>query len=116
MPFTQPPPWRGGGALSRRRASSGPGGGSGAGNNYRTPVSERLGPLSSGISTRKLPASSFDEIRKACDHYERKCAGGGSAARHLKDLANEVRTLVGTLEHEYMQAPQRTTRIASQVR
>lgn len=100
MPFTKQPPWSGGGGgggSTRRRASD---------NDFQPmPVLGRLGPLSSGISTRKLPASSFDEIRKACEHYERKCPSGGTAAaRHLRDLANEVRTLVDTLEQEHLQA------------
>lgn len=39
------------------------------------PVLGRIGPLSSGVSTRKLPAPTIEEIRRACDHYERKCSG-----------------------------------------
>lgn len=86
------------------------------------PVLGRLGPLSSGISARKLPSASLEEIRKACDHYERKCSGryhdNVAAARHLKDLADEVRTLLGPLEQELTQGgTQRpATRVASNVR
>lgn len=36
--------------------------------------------------------------------------------RHLKDLADEVRALLGPVEQEYNQATQRPTRAVSNVR
>jgi hypothetical protein len=44
------------------------------------PAFGRVGVLSSGLSTRTLPAASFEEVRRACDHYERKCAGYNNVA------------------------------------
>jgi len=123
MVYTQPP-WRGGGGGSARKGASPT---AAAATTAATscgsppmPVLGRVGPFSSGLSTRTLPAASFEEVRRACDHYERKCAGryhdNVAAARHLKDLADEVRALLGPLEQEYAEATQRPTRIVSNVR
>lgn len=111
MVYTQPP-WRSGGGATTTKASANDG--------QPMPVLGRVGPLSSGLSTRALPAASFVEVRRACDHYQQKCSGryhdNVAAARHLRELADEIRALIGPLEQEYEEATQRQARVASNVR
>jgi hypothetical protein len=118
MVYTQPP-WRGAGKGSSPTAGGAAVTAATNRDSPPMPVFGRVGPLSSGLSTRTLPAASFEEVRRACDHYERKCSGRYSdnvaAARHLKNLADEVRALLGPLEQSYMQATARPTRVVSNV-
>lgn len=62
----------------------------------------RVGPkgVSSGISFRKLPSPSLDEIKKVCEHYQIKCTGTykSLASRYLYQMANEIELLVDALK------------------
>ena len=47
-------------------------------------------PVGSGISTRKLPAPSLSDLRKICNHYERKAGGKyASDSRAARSLSND---------------------------
>lgn len=59
-------------------------------------------PVSSGISHRSLPPASLDAIAECCDHHVACSAGryAGPVSRHLFDMANEVKGLLGPLKLE----------------
>jgi len=61
-----------------------------------------VGPkgVSSGVSFRKLPNSSLQEIANICNHYEAKCTGKYSslASRYVMQMGKEIREQVTVLE------------------
>jgi hypothetical protein len=68
-------------------------------------VAHRVAPRGlggSGLSFRKLPRCDFEQVRKACQFYEGKCAGQyeSRAARYLHDLSREVQAATRSIEAE----------------
>ena len=59
-------------------------------------------PISRGMSVRKLPRASYDEIEGVCNHYLAKTGGAydGPASRAVFDLAHEVKALLAPAQEE----------------
>ncbi|KAG5185111.1 hypothetical protein JKP88DRAFT_255127 [Tribonema minus] len=78
--------------------------------------SHRVGPpgVSSGVSLRHLPDTTFKAVAAICQHYEEKCSGkyasDSAAARYVFDLSREVQSQLAALE---AQAQDREARVAS---
>ena len=68
----------------------------------RMPTRIAPAPIASGISVRKLPAASVDQIAKTCDHWLAKGGGdyGHPATRRLFEMAHEVKALLEPLQVE----------------
>tara|TARA_B110001452_G_C15218180_1_gene422344 strand:- start:1220 stop:1780 length:561 start_codon:yes stop_codon:yes gene_type:complete len=68
----------------------------------RVPTRVAPHPVGSGISHRSLPPASIDAIVEICDHHVARSAGryAGPVSRHLFDMANEVKGLLGPLKLE----------------
>jgi len=64
----------------------------------------RTGPpgVSSGLSMRRFPSSTLDEVRNICKHYEEKCGGKYAAttpaARYLFQMSREILVQLAALE------------------
>mmetsp|Transcript_22955 Transcript_22955/g.71355 ORF Transcript_22955/g.71355 Transcript_22955/m.71355 type:complete len:662 (-) Transcript_22955:82-2067(-) len=64
----------------------------------------RVGPpgVSSGLSLRRFPTSTIDELRRVCTHYEDKCGGKyaatSPAARYLFQMSREIMIQLSALE------------------
>ena len=69
-----------------------------------TMVQSRIAPapISRGMSVRKLPRASYDEIEGVCNHYLAKTGGAydGPASRAVFDLAHEVKALLAPAQAE----------------
>ena len=69
-----------------------------------TMVQSRIAPapISRGMSVRKLPRASYDEIEGVCNHYLAKTGGAydGPASRAVFDLAHEVKALLAPAQEE----------------
>ncbi|KAL1508666.1 hypothetical protein AB1Y20_004762 [Prymnesium parvum] len=58
-------------------------------------------PISSGLSVRALPETSFDQLSKVCDFWLLKGAGyDGPASRCLFELGHEIKALLQPLQQE----------------
>ena len=77
-------------------------------NEYHIPEPmHRVGPpmTTSGISFRKLPTPSFQELWKICKFYEAKCSGiydsKSPAARYLYSFSREIASQIAVLENKF---------------
>ena len=66
-------------------------------------------PVASGISFRKLPAASIEQISRTCDHWLGKAQGSYEhpANRHLFELVHELKALIEPMRAEEARKDQR---------
>lgn len=59
-------------------------------------------PIGSGVSVRKQPVASIDQIAKTCEHWLAKSGGDYShpATRHMFEMSHELKALIEPLRAE----------------
>ena len=59
-------------------------------------------PIASGLSVRKLPKASVEQIARTCDHWLGKTQGGYEhpSTRYLFEMAHELKALIEPLRAE----------------